>query len=207
MSVTHDDHAHPHAHDAPMGYYERLALATYELLVEKAIVSAEGIAATIALIEGRTPELGARVVAHAWNDPAFKVRLLTDANAACKELGIDLAPMNLLVVESTPEVHNMIVCTLCSCYPVLLLGTPPAWYKSSSYRSRTVREPRAVLREFGVELAPDVLIRVHDSTADMRYLVVPVRPRGSEGLSEEELAKLVTRDAMIGTAVLPPFAP
>lgn len=203
MTATHD---HPHAHDAPMGYYERLALAAYELLVEKGALSPEAVANAIQAMEGRTPDNGARVVARAWTDPAFKERLLHDANAACLELGLDLKPMRLLVVESTPGVHNMIVCTLCSCYPLMLMGTPPAWYKSKSYRARAVREPRAVLREFGVELADGVTVRVHDSTADMRYMVIPVRPPGSEGMSEAELAALVSRDAMIGTAVLPPVA-
>jgi len=141
------------------------------------------------------------VVARAWVDPAFKARLLADGTAACLELGIDIRPTRLVAVENTPEVHNLIVCTLCSCYPRLLLGLPPDWYKSRAYRARAVREPRAVLAEFGTELPDGVTVRVHDSTADMRYLVIPMRPPGTEQLGEAELAALVTRDSMIGVAL------
>jgi nitrile hydratase len=149
------------------------------------------------------PANGARLIARAWTDAAFKARLLADANAAIAELGLDLthwAPVRMRAVENTARVHNVIVCTLCSCYPIALLGPSPGWYKSEAYRSRVVREPRAVLREFGCSIPDDVQIRVWDSTAELRYLVVPRRPPGSESLGEAELAELVTRDALIGVA-------
>lgn len=149
-------------------------------------------------IEDRTPALGARLVARAWVDPEFKARLLADAPAAARELGIDVGATHLTVVENTPDVHNVIVCTLCSCYPRAVLGLSPAWYKSAAYRSRVVRDPRSVLAEFGTELPESVRVRVHDSTADLRYMVLPMRPEGTDGLDEEALAALVTRDAMIG---------
>jgi nitrile hydratase subunit alpha len=139
-------------------------------------------------------------VARAWTDPAFKTRLLADGSAAVGELGIDMMGVRLIVVENRPRLHNLIVCTLCSCYPRPLLGRPPAWYKSREYRARAVREPRAVLAEFGSPIPPDVELRVHDSTADMRYLVLPERPPGTEGMGEAELASLVGRDAMVGAA-------
>jgi nitrile hydratase len=141
------------------------------------------------------------MVARAWVDSAYKQRMLKDGNAAAEEVGLDRGGFKLVVVENTPRVHNVIVCTLCSCYPRWLLGIPPDWYKSRSYRSRVVREPRDVLREFGLDLADEVTVRVHDSTADMRYLVLPMRPAGTEQLGEEELAAMVTRDSMIGVAV------
>jgi nitrile hydratase len=141
------------------------------------------------------------VVARAWTDPAFRQRLLTDGSAACAEMGFDVGPMKLIAVENTDRLHNVIVCTLCSCYPRNLLGLPPDWYKSRAYRSRTVREPRRVLAEFGVDLPGETQVRVHDSTADMRYIVVPRRPEGTDGLDEAALAALVTRDSMIGTGV------
>jgi nitrile hydratase len=172
-----------------------------ELLVEKGVLTAEEVRRTIEAIDARTPALGAKVVARAWVDPAFKQRLLADGTAACAELGIDLGPTHLVAVENTEGVHNVVVCTLCSCYPRALLGLPPDWYKSSAYRSRVVREPRAVLREFGTEIPTDVTVRVHDTNADMRYLVIPARPAGTEGMSEDELASLVGRDAMIGVDV------
>jgi nitrile hydratase len=152
-------------------------------------------------MRARTPERGARVVAHAWVDPMFRQRLLANGSKACDELGLEVGALKLVVVENTPEVHNAIVCTLCSCYPRLLLGIPPDWYKSRNYRSRMVREPRAVLAEFGLQVAPKTTIRVHDSTADMRYMVLPMRPAGTEGWNEERLATLVTRDSMIGVAL------
>jgi len=141
------------------------------------------------------------MVARAWLDPAYKERMLADGTRAAEEIGLDVGPLKLVVVENTPVVHNVIVCTLCSCYPRMLLGLPPDWYKSRNYRSRVVREPRAVLAEFGTVIPEDVLIRVHDSTADMRYLVVPRRPEATENWSEAELTKLVTRDSMIGVAL------
>jgi nitrile hydratase alpha subunit len=200
---THEHH-HDHATlpDAAerLGYYQRMEIAVRELLIEKGIVSADAIRRAIEEMDARTPEQGARVVARAWSDPAFKERLLENGTAACRELGIEMGPTRLVVVENTPGVHNLIVCTLCSCYPRMVLGLPPDWYKSRAYRSRAVREPRAVLAEFGTAIAPEVTVRVHDSTADMRYLVLPERPAGSAGLGEAALAALVTRDSMIGVA-------
>ncbi len=187
---------------AAPGEYELLTMAVRELLVEKEIVSADELRRTVEAMDARSPALGARMVARAWTDAAYKTRLLADGSAAARELGIDVGGTRLLVVENTPSVHNMIVCTLCSCYPRMVLGLPPDWYKSKPYRSRAVREPRAVLAEFGTDIPTDVEIRVHDSTADMRYLVLPRRPEGTEHLSEASLAKLVTRDAMVGVATI-----
>ena len=185
----------------PYSYFQLMEVSLRELLVEKGIVTEAQVEATVEDMRNRTPERGARVVAHAWTDPEFKARLLADGTKACEELGLDVPALRLVVVENTPEVHNMIVCTLCSCYPRMLLGIPPDWYKSRNYRSRAVREPRAVLAEFGLHLNIETKIRVHDSTADMRYLVLPMRPAGTEGWSEERLAAIVTRDCMIGVAV------
>lgn len=205
--TTHDhhhghDHAHPALPDAAelLGYYQRMEIAVRELLIEKGIVTADAIRSAIEAMDGRTPALGARVVVRAWRDPAFKQRLLDNGTAACQELGIEMGPTRLVVVENTPEIHNLVVCTLCSCYPRMVLGLPPDWYKSRAYRSRAVREPRAVLAEFGTVIAEGVTVRVHDSTADMRYLVLPERPAGSDDMSEAELSALVTRDSMIGVA-------
>lgn len=197
-----DDHDHPHhpEHHLPSTYHEKLTAAVLELLAEKHILSPAQIMESVAIMDARGPHLGAKVVARAWTDPAFKKRLLANGSAACGELGIDVGSLKLVVVENTGDVHNVIVCTLCSCYPKMLLGIPPAWYKSKAYRARTVREPRNVLAEFGLNVPPDVTVRVHDSTADMRYLVLPMRPRGTEDWSEERLSELVTRDAMIGVA-------
>jgi nitrile hydratase len=150
---------------------------------------------------GFTQSLGGKVVVRAWTDPDYKARLLADAHSAILELGTDMGPTHLVVAENTPAVHNVIVCTLCSCYPRNLLGLPPSWYKDRDYRSRVVREPRAVLKEFGTELPDDVDVRVHDSTADLRYLVLPMRPQGSESMNEAQLADIVTRDCMIGVTV------
>jgi len=201
----HDGHPHPHDrrpdNEGPLTDYQRMEIAIRALLIEKRILTADEIRRTVEAMDARSPALGARVVARAWTDPAFKARLLGDGTAACEELGIRMGATKLVVVESTPAVHNLVVCTLCSCYPRALLGLPPDWYKSRSYRARAVREPRAVLREFGTELADDVTVRVHDSTADMRYLVLPVRPAGTEGWSEERLAALATRDSMVGVSV------
>ncbi|MEW5863773.1 MAG: nitrile hydratase subunit alpha [Pseudomonadota bacterium] len=172
-----------------------------ELLVEKGVLTDAEVNAAVEDMRRRGPDRGARVVARAWTDPAFKARLLADGTRACEELGLEVPALRLVVVENTPEVHNAIVCTLCSCYPRMLLGLPPDWYKSREYRSRMVREPRAVLAEFGLVLPDSVRIRVHDSTADMRYMVLPMRPAGTEGWSEERLASIVTRDCMIGVAV------
>ena len=208
----HRDHGHGHAHDhthphptlpdaeALVTYYQRMETAVRELLIAKGIVTADAVRRAIEAMDARTPAQGARVVARAWVDPAFKQRLLENGTAACEELGIGVAPTKLVVVENTPKIHNVIVCTLCSCYPRNVLGLPPDWYKSREYRSRAVREPRAVLAEFGTTVPDDVDVRVHDSTADMRYLVLPERPAGTDGMSEAALAALVTRDSMIGVA-------
>ena len=185
----------------PLSYFQLMEVTLRELLVEKGVVTEEEVQAEVEAMRRRTPERGARVVARAWVDPEFKKRLLANGSRACEELGLELASLKLVVVENTPQVHNAIVCTLCSCYPRMLLGIPPDWYKSRNYRSRMVREPRAVLREFGLEIKDEIQIRVHDSTADMRYLVLPMRPAGTEGWSEERLAALVSRDSMIGVAV------
>jgi nitrile hydratase len=213
------DHGHDHDHgrehtprsfqpdleDQPQSDYQFLEVAVRELLIEKGVITPEGVRKAIEAMDARGTHLGAAMVARAWVDPAYKRRLLADGSAAARELGIEVGPMHLLVVENTPKTHNMIVCTLCSCYPRMILGIPPLWYKSREYRSRAVREPRAVLDEFGTVLPEGVEVKVHDSTADMRYLVLPMRPAGSEGLSEAELAALVTRDSMIGVAL--PEAP
>jgi nitrile hydratase len=199
-------HAHaPPAKDEKIhSYYQLLGLALKELLIEKEIVTGEEIRQAIEGRDAITPALGAKVVARAWVDPSYKERLLRAGSEAVKELGIEPGALNLSVVENTPRVHNVIVCTLCSCYPRNVLGLPPSWYKSFEYRSRVVREPRAVLAEFGTVLTDDVEIVVHDSTADLRYLVLPMRPEGTENLSEEKLAALVTRDSMIGVSVVKP---
>ena len=205
------DHDHPHPHetlpdqDAPLTYHQRLETAVRELLIEKGILTADEVRRVVEVIDSQTPVLGSRVVARAWVDAEYRKRLLADGPAAVRELGIDMGTTKLVVVENSPGVHNLIVCTLCSCYPKTILGIPPDWYKSREYRSRAVREPRAVLAEFGTELPADVAVHVHDSTADLRYLVLPMRPEGTEDLTEEELAALVSRDSMIGVAV--PHAP
>jgi nitrile hydratase subunit alpha len=185
----------------PLSYFQLMEVSLRELLVEKGLLTEQQIQAEVENMRGRTPERGAKVVAHAWVDPAYKKRLLENGTKACEELGLDVPALKLVVVENTPQVHNVIVCTLCSCYPRMLLGIPPDWYKSRAYRSRMVREPRGVLAEFGLQLKDEVQVRVHDSTADMRYLVLPMRPAGTEGWSEERLAALVTRDSMIGVSV------
>lgn len=201
------DHAHPHAsphdHDTgPASPYEVLERAVRELLIEKGVLTAEEINAQIDLMDSRSPALGAKVVARAWSDAAFKSRLLEDTKQALAQIGIDIGTLaEFRTVENTSATHNVIVCTLCSCYPKMLLGIPPAWYKSLAYRSRVVVDPRGVLAEFGVEVPGSVEVRVHDSTADLRYLVLPMRPKGTDGWSEERLAGLVTRDSMIGTGV------
>ena len=189
----------------PLSYFQLMEVSLRELLVEKGIVTEEQVSATVEDMRKRTPERGAKVVARAWVDASFKKRLLENGTRACEELGLDVPALKLVAVENTREVHNAIVCTLCSCYPRMLLGIPPEWYKSRNYRSRMVREPRAVLAEFGLSIPETTQIRVHDSTADMRYIVLPMRPAGTEGWNEERLATLVSRDSMIGVAV--PKAP
>ncbi len=197
---THDHDHHDHQH-VPSATALRVK-ALESLLVEKGLVDPAALDALVETYETKIgPHNGARIVARAWLDPAFKARLRADATAAIAELefpGSD-AP-DMVVVENTPTLHNLIVCTLCSCYPTLVLGLPPVWYKSSAYRSRAVIDPRGVLREFGLTLDDDVAVRVWDSTAELRYLVLPERPAGTEGLGEDALAALVTRDAMVGTA-------
>jgi nitrile hydratase len=185
----------------PFTYYQLMETSLRELLVEKGIVTDAQVSEEVAAMRARTPERGAKVVARAWVDGEYKKRLLANGTAACEELGLEIPALRLVVVENTPQVHNAIVCTLCSCYPRVLLGIPPDWYKSRNYRSRMVREPRAVLAEFGLSIPDKVQIRVHDSTADMRYLVLPMRPKGTEGWDEDRLASIVSRDSMIGVAV------
>jgi nitrile hydratase subunit alpha len=211
--TAHDDHGHaaghrhphqPDVEDRPFEYYQVMAEAVGELLIEKGVLRADELRRAIEDLDARSPALGARVVARAWVDPDFKARLLADANAAAGELGIDAGAIPIRALESTAKLHHVICCTLCSCYPRLLLGVPPDWYKSRAYRSRVVREPRAVLAEFGTHVPDSVEVRVHDSTADLRYMVLPARPSGTEALAEEQLAALVTRDCMIGTAVPQP---
>ena len=192
-------HAHPPAPDAPPGYYEIMETAVRELLVEKKVIGPGDIRRQIEILDSRSPALGSTVVARAWVDPGFRARLLADGRAACEEFGISFYDdTELIVLENTERVHNLIVCTLCSCYPRPVLGLPPDWYKAKPYRARAVKEPRAVLAEFGTVIPDDVEIRVSDSTAVVRYLVLPLRPSGTENYTEEQLAALVTRDAMIG---------
>ena len=196
-----------HHHPRPASAVELRARALEALLAERGLVSSDAIDAVVEFYERDVgPQNGAKVVARAWLDEAYRERLLGDANAAIAELGFGGAEGdNMVVVANTPTIHNMIVCTLCSCYPWPVLGLPPTWYKSPPYRARAVSEPRAVLREFGLELGEDVQIRVWDSSAEVRYLVLPMRPPGTGGWGEDELAAIVTRDCMIGTAV--PVAP
>jgi nitrile hydratase subunit alpha len=192
-----------HRHARPKSPQELRAAALEMVLIEKGLASTDAIDAVVDAFEHEIgPQNGARMVARAWVDPDYRERLLRDAAGAAAELGYGGSEGDhMRAVENTPEVHNVIVCTLCSCYPWPVLGVPPVWYKSPPYRARVVREPRAVLAEFGVELDPDVEIRVWDSSAELRYIVLPMRPEGTEGMSEEELAELVTRDCMIGVAV------
>ncbi len=218
--MSHDDHSHdhdhdhahdhPHPHDSgpfqpdikePSEDWEFLEIALRELMIDKEIITAREIQDKIEEWDGKCPEIGARVVAKAWADPAFKARLLADGNAGVGDLGLEVPGLKLVVLENTPKVHHMVVCTLCSCYPRPILGLPPLWYKSREYRSRAVREPRSVLAEFGTELPDSVEVRVVDSTADCRFLVLPLRPEGTGSWNEEQLATLVTRDSMIGTSV------
>jgi nitrile hydratase subunit alpha len=196
-----------HHHPRPASAVELRARALEALLAERGLVSSDAIDAVVELYERDVgPQNGAKVVARAWLDEAYRERLLGDATAAIAELGFGGAEGdNMVVVANTPTIHNMIVCTLCSCYPWPVLGLPPTWYKSPPYRARAVSEPRAVLREFGLELGEDVQIRVWDSSAEVRYLVLPMRPPGTDGWGQDELAAIVTRDCMIGTAV--PVAP
>ncbi len=216
--MPHDhDHPHDHSHsrdaavahrhpplrpdqDDTITYWRAMEIAVRGLLIDKGILSADAVRRAVEEMDSRTPLQGARIVAKAWTDPEFRSLLIADGNAACEALGMDGGIYKLVVVENTDDVHNVIVCTLCSCYPRWLLGLPPDWYKSRNYRSRVISEPRDVLREFGTQIPGDAVVRVHDSTADMRYLVLPKRPPGTDGWSEDKLAALVTRDCMIGVA-------
>ncbi len=207
MPHDHHDHLSPSGHpyrpddDHPLTYWQTMEIAVRELLIKKGVTTASDIAAQIDAMDARNPAMGAQVVARYWTDPAFAAALLADGAQATREMGFDIGPMKLIALPNAPDLHNIVVCTLCSCYPRNLLGLPPDWYKSRAYRSRTVREPRKVLAEFGVTLADGTEVRVHDSTADMRYIVIPNRPAGTEGWNAEALAALVTRDSMIGTGI------
>ena len=199
-------HDHPPAETAgPPGRYELMALAMNELLVENGVVTSDQVRAQLEKIDSWQSSKGAAIVARAWTDHAFKTRLLDDANAAVREFGIEPGEVTLTVVENTADVQNVIVCTLCSCYPRAVLGLPPDWYKSKNYRARVVIEPRRVLKEFGTEIPDDMAVRVHDSLATLRYLVLPRRPAGTEDWSEAQLAEIVTRDTLVG--VVDPKAP
>jgi len=201
MSGDHDHEGHGHHHREPESILSLRVRALESLLVEKKLVSSDAVDRIVSAYEQDIgPHNGAKVVARAWVDPAYKKRLLADGSAAIEELGF--GGVDLMVVENTPQVHNLVTCTLCSCYPHSLIGLPPTWYKSFEYRSRAVIEPRGVLREFGLDVPETVDVRVWDSSAEMRYLVLPQRPPGTEGMSETELAELVTRDAMIGVALV-----
>lgn len=198
----HHHHDHPHDPEPPGLPDDSLVLerALRELLIEKGVFGADELRAAVEAMEARGEALGARIVARAWTDPAFEALLLNSPMEAISAFGLTMGVNELHVVENTNSVHNIVVCTLCSCYPRTILGIPPAWYKSRAYRARTVREPRAVLAEFGLLLPDTMEVRVHDSTADLRYLVLPRRPEGTDGWSEEALALLVSRDSLIGVA-------
>ncbi len=202
--MSNHDHNHSHRHNAPLSDIALRVKALESLLTEKGLVDPAALDAIVETYEKKIgPRNGAKVVAKAWTDPDYKARLLKDVTTAIAELGYGgLQGEDMVVVENTPSVHNLVVCTLCSCYPLPVLGLPPVWYKSAPYRARAVRDPRDVLKEFGVALPAETEVRVWDSTAELRYLVLPERPPGSEGMSEEALAALVSRDAMIGTAIV-----
>jgi nitrile hydratase len=206
----HDHHDHDHDHsrtfqpdleESPFGQYQVMAQALGELLIEKGVITADELRAQLEWLDSRSPADGAILIARAWTDPGFKKKLLEDVNAAAESIGLSAGDIPIRAIENTPSVHNVIVCTRCSCYPRALLGLPPDWYKSREYRSRTVREPRAILAEFGTVIPDGVEVRVHDSTADLRYLVLPMRPAGSEGMDAAALEALVTRDCMIGVSL------
>ena len=200
MTASHHDHPHPGMEGDGLGPIARRAQAIEALLIAKGVCTADEIHQEADLTASRTPADGAKVVARAWVDPDFKARLLSGPASALAELGYPLPDTTpqLAVVENTPQTHNLVVCTLCSCYPRMLLGAPPDWYKSLAYRSRAVIDPRGVMREFGLDVGDNVQVNVLDSTADLRYLVLPQRPPGTDGMTEAELAQLVTRDSMIG---------
>jgi nitrile hydratase subunit alpha len=205
----HHDHDHPHDHgpfqpdieDRPLTHHQAMTEAVADLLLAKGIIEPVELRKMLEAIDAKSPAAGSKMVAKAWTDPAFKQRMLADVIAAASELDIDAGGIPIKAIENTEATHNVVVCTLCSCYPRLLIGLPPDWYKARAYRSRVIREPRAVLKEFGTEIPDDVEVRVHDSTADLRYLIIPRRPAGTEGWSAEKLEALVTRDTMIGVAL------
>ena len=205
----HHDHDHPHDHgpfqpdieDRPLTHHQAMTEAVADLLLAKGIIEPVELRKMLEAIDAKSPAAGSKMVAKAWTDPAFKQRMLADVIAAASELDIDAGGIPIKAIENTEATHNVVVCTLCSCYPRLLIGLPPDWYKARAYRSRVIREPRTVLKEFGTEIPDDVEVRVHDSTADLRYLIIPRRPAGTEGWSAEKLEALVTRDTMIGVAL------
>lgn len=208
MPHDHHDHSlsasgHPFREDqdTALTYWQNMEIAIREILITKGITTEGEIQEAIDKMDRRSPADGAKVVARAWTDPAFKTRLLEDASAASAEMGFEIGALKLIAVENTDAIHNVVVCTLCSCYPRNLLGLPPDWYKQRAYRSRVVKTPRKVLAEFGLELPDDIAVTVHDSTAEMRYLVLPKQPEGTDGLNADALAKLVTRDSMIGVGL------
>lgn len=201
VDPTHYHPPQPDIEDSPLTRHHVMQIAVTELLIEKGVFTAEEMRRSIELMDALSPARGARLVARAWVDEAFKQRLIDNSTDAAAELGIELGPIPIVIMENTSKVHNVIVCTLCSCYPRMLLGLPPDWYKSRNYRSRVVKEPRTVLEEFGTTIPDEVIVRVHDSNADMRYMVLPMRPAGTENMSEEQLAELVTRDCLIGVAL------
>jgi thiocyanate hydrolase subunit gamma len=209
--ADHADHDHDHGHEhrhppvqpddtSPPGHYELTILALRDLLVEKGILTADQIRRGLETLDSWQPSRGAEIVVRAWTDPEFKRRLLADGNEAVADFGIDMGGAKLTVMENTDTVQNVVVCTLCSCYPRAVLGLPPDWYRSKNYRARVVKEPRRVLREFGTEIPDDMVVRVHDSLADLRYLVLPKRPPRTEHWSKDQLAAIVTRDCMVGVA-------
>ncbi len=205
MTSRDEEREHNHSHDAPESGPALRVKAIESLLAEKGLIEPAALDSIIDTYEHKIgPRNGARVVARAWVDPAFKKRLLADAVAAIAELGFEAGPQgeHLSVLENTPRIHNLVVCTLCSCYPWPVLGLPPTWYKSAAYRSRAVIDPRGVLQEFGLSLPASVEIRVWDSSAEIRYMVLPMRPAGTDGLNEDELSALVTRDAMVGAGLV-----
>ena len=208
MSHDHDhDHNDEHTHptqednDLTLTSGEAKFIALREMLIEKGIITGEEVRKRLEFNDSATPHQGALMVARAWVDPEYKIRMLADGKKAAIELGIDVVEAEIMVIENTVNIHNLVVCTLCSCYPRSLLGEPPAWYVSKAYRSRAVREPRAVMQEFGLKFPRDVEVRVHDSNADLRYLILPMRPAGTQQLTENELANLVSRDCLVGMAL------
>src|ERR671918_322064 len=201
------DHGHKHPKHE-LSHYAKRIYAIRDLLLEKGVITEHDIRCQIEYQEARSSANGAKLVAHAWVDPVFKARLIADPKAACAEMGIDATAINeFVVLENTEKVRHMVVCTLCSCYPRPILGRPPDWYKSFNYRQRAVIDPRGIMREFGLNLSEDIEVRVHDSTADIRYLVLPLRPKGTEGQSESDLAKLVPRAGMMGVMDALPAIP